>query len=541
VSCGRAALALSLALAAACAPEAPGRLPRVVSAAPEGTVEPDRVRVEIAFSAAVDPQGLVDGRWIALGRREDLRDLSRDAEGDGFGPGALVVRARTSLEDGARRLVLVPDAPLPAGGAWVALLSHHARSADGRPVLDAEGRARTFALFFETGPAPDRDPPRARWLVPPHGPAPANLAALRVAFGEPVGGALALGAAASGARAVQPAPDVLGLDLDAPLSPGPLALDVGAVHDAASNAAVAPEPLAVSACALSAPPALAGAAVSIAGELSVRVEATLAGMGRLVLEAQARPGEPACGVAPAAPAVASFDGKVGSCPGYDPCAPAAARCPAAVEARGLCPGTAVRVRIASEDLAGHRSPPGAWIEASALPPRPAPVITEVLADADAPEAGGEYAEVANLGTGPADLAGWAFGKRTASGGFTRCTVSIGEGGPVPPGGHALVVGGAYDARYALPAGVVLYRCGSSAFAGGLANDRAVALALEDPSGAVISSAGIAGPAPRCSAGALERAHPAAADAAASWACPGVRTPGACNASTPLEECPRRPW
>jgi len=533
--------ALALALAAGCASELPQRLPRIVSAGPEGTVAPDQVRIEIAFSAALDPGGLVDGRWIALGRREDLRDLERDAEADGFGPGSPVVAARASLEDGGRRLVLVPDAPLAAGGAWVAVLSHHARSADGRPVLDPEGRARSFALFFETGPTPDRAPPRGRWLVPPHGPAPANLGALRVAFGEPVEGTLGLAEAPIGARAVQVAPDVLGLDLGVPLAPGPLALDVASVRDAAGNGAVPPEPLAVSTCASGGAPGLAAAAAVLPGELSVRVEAALAGMGRLLLEAQALPGEPACGAAPAAPEVAAFAGEVGPCPGYDPCAPASVRCAAAVEARGLCPGTALRLRIASSDLAGHRAPPGPWLAAAALPPHPAPVLTEVLADADAPEAGGEYAEVANLGTGPADLAGWALGKRTLSGAFTRCTLAGVNGGPVEPGGHALVVGGSYDGRYALPPGLALYRCGASALAGGLANDRAVALALEDPSGAAVSSAGIAEPAPRCPAGALERVHPGAPDAAANWACPGGRSPGACNASTPPEECPRRPW
>ena len=201
----------------------------------------------------------------------------------------------------------------------------------------------------------------------------------------------------------------------------------------------------------------------------------------------------------------------------------------------------MRVRLASEDLAGHRGPPGAWTEAASLPPRPAPVFTEALADADAPEAGGEYAEVANLGTGDADLAGWAVAKRTASGTFTRCTLALAAGGPVPAGGHALLVGGAYDGRYPLPPGAALYRCGATAFAGGLANDRAVALALEDPSGQQISTAGLVEPAPRCAAGAVERVHPAGPDAAANWACPGTRTPGACNRSTPAEECPKRPW
>jgi hypothetical protein len=199
------------------------------------------------------------------------------------------------------------------------------------------------------------------------------------------------------------------------------------------------------------------------------------------------------------------------------------------------------MRLSAEDLAGHRGEPGAWIEVASLPPRPAPVLTEALADADAPEAGGEYVEVANLGTGEADLTGYSLAKRTSSGGYSRCQLTSSAGGAVPPGGHALLVGGSYDGRYPLLAGTAVYRCGATALAGGLANDRPVALALEDPLGQLVSTIGISEAAPRCSQGSLERVHPAGPDAAANLACPEVRTPGACNRSTPPEECPGRPW
>ncbi len=531
-----------LAVALACHSQLPGPLPHVVSAAPTGSVAPDDVVVEIAFSAPLDPRGVEDGRYFALCRREDLREVVLQAESEnGLAAGAPVVPARTALSEGGTRAVLTPNAPLDPERAWAAVLSRRARSADGRPVLDADGRPRTFALLFETGPAADREAPRGRWLVPPHGPAPANLAALRVAFDEPVSGALALGSGAPPARALALAPDVLGLDLEGPLPPGPLALDVTAVHDAAGNAAQQLTPLSVSGCACQAAPALLAAARVTPGELSVSLEATLDGMGRLVAELSARPGEPACGAAPDAAASATITGDVLACPGWDPCSPVATVCPAAVELRGLCPGQSVRVRLASEDLAGHRGEPGAWTEVAALPPRAAPALTEVLADADAPEAGGEYAEVANLGTGDADLAGFALAKRTSSGGFSRCKLASVTGGPVPPGAHALVIGAAYDGRYQLPAGTPVYRCGATALAGGLANDRPVALALEDKLGQVVSAMGIAEPAPRCPQGSLERIHPAGPDAASNFACPGTRTPGVCNRSTPAGECPRRPW
>jgi hypothetical protein len=529
--------------ALACAGPIPQPLPRVLSASPTGSVAPDEVAVEIAFSAPIGAGGIEDGRFFALCRREDLREVVLAAESEtGLASGAPVVPAHTSLVDGGKRAVLRPEAPLEPGRAWAAILSYRVRSADGRPVLDGDGKPRTVAVLFETGAAVDRSAPIPRWVLPPHGPAPSNIGSLRIGFDEPVEGALAIAAGMPGARALAVAPDVLGLDLSTPLGAGALAVDLSGVRDRAGNPAAALPPLAVSGCRSEAAPAQAVVPRTTPGLLSVTVQGALLGMGRLVAELSARPGDPACGAAPAAPATATWRGEVGPCPGWDPCAPGAASCPASLELSGLCPGQPIRVRLASEDLAGHVGAPGAWLEAAALPPRPSPVVTEVLADADAPEEGGEYVEVANLGTGDLDLAGYALAKRTAGGKVVRCTIAAAAStARVAPGAHALVVGGAYDGRYALPAGAVVYRCGGTALDGGLANDRPVALTLEEPGGTVVSTAGILEAAERCTAGALERVHPAGPDAASNWACPGGRSPGACNGSTPPAECPRRPW
>jgi hypothetical protein len=167
-------------------------------------------------------------------------------------------------------------------------------------------------------------------------------------------------------------------------------------------------------------------------------------------------------------------------------------------------------------------------------------LTEVLADASTPQAGGEYVEIANLGSGDADLGGHHLAKRSASGAVSRCTIEP-LGGPLPAGAHGLVVGGAWDGRYRLPAGVPLFRCGATSLAGGLADDRAPALALESPSGELLSGIGWSAPAIRCTGRSLERVHPAGEDATTNLACaaeaPG--TPGACNGGTPPAECPRR--
>jgi hypothetical protein len=68
---------------------------------------------------------------------------------------------------------------------------------------------------------------------------------------------------------------------------------------------------------------------------------------------------------------------------------------------------------------------------------------------------------------------------------------LGEG-EVGRWGLALVVGGAYDQRYTRPGGTVVVQCGSSALLSGLANDRFPVLRLLDPTGAELSTAGVAG-------------------------------------------------
>ena len=109
--------------------------------------------------------------------------------------------------------------------------------------------------------------------------------------------------------------------------------------------------------------------------------------------------------------------------------------------------------------------------------------------------------------------------------------------------HGLVVGGGWDGRYPLPPGVPLFQCGATSLAGGLADDRAPAVALESQAGAVVSGLGWAAPGVRCTGRSVERIQPGGEDVAANLACaraaPG--TPGACNGNTPAADCPRRPY
>jgi hypothetical protein len=269
--------------------------------------------VEIAFSAPVSPEGILDQRRVGLCRAADADAVAAAASAAGLGPADPVLAARVELLDGGRRVHLEPERALWPMASWVVVLGKGLRDAEGRPVLDAEGRQRALRHPFDTGD------------IPP-------------------------------------------------------------------------------------------------GELP------------------------------------------------------------------------------------HLS------------------LAEALARADAPEAGGEYAEVANLGARPADLAGFRLAKRTA-GGVQRCVIEPGEGGPVAPGGRGLVAGGAWDGRYPLPAGTPVYRCGTTALLGGLADERAVALSLESPGGALLTSLGWVASAPLCARGSLERIDVAGLDAPANLACPGTSSPG----------------
>ncbi len=145
-------------------------------------------------------------------------------------------------------------------------------------------------------------------------------------------------------------------------------------------------------------------------------------------------------------------------------------------------------------------------------PPPAPALSEVRADAETPEAGGEYVEVVNLGTAPLDLAGWRLAKRSGTGAISSCPIVAPSGVVIAAGAVALVAGGAYDGRYALPAGVPVLTCGGSALAGGIANDRAPDLMLADPGGTVHATFGAAG-GPICSGGASEKVDPVGPDEA----------------------------
>jgi hypothetical protein len=514
----------------------------VVSVTPEGAgVMPDAPGIAVTFGAPVLGDGVTDGRFLAVALAADASAVASAAGSSaGIAPGAPVVPARIALAAGDARAEITPREPLRAEEDYAVVVGVGIRTADGRGVMDPTGRRKAYVAAFRTGPMPDRTAPVATWAFPPAGPVPSNLRELRVAFSEAVTGALSLPGAAARARTVSPT--VLALDLEGTLPPGPLAPSLDAVRDAAGNRPAALAPLDVRDCRDASPPLLDAATLRLL-PADTSVSAAVEGNepARLGLELAADPAGDACGAVPLPPASRVAWGEPAPCPAATPCG-GAARCPLSVVVQGLCPGRGVKVRVLAEDLAGNAAAPGGWIRLGTGAGVPRPVLTEVLADAATPQAGGEFVEVANLGSGDLDLSGWRLAKRSASGAVSRCTVPAGAE-PVPPGGHALLVGGSWDGRFAVPAGVPLLRCGSTSLLGGIPDDRAPELALETPAGEVASGFGWSAPSVRCTSRSAERVHPAGEDATRNYACarepPG--TPGACNGNTPPAECPARPW
>jgi hypothetical protein len=535
-------LLASFTAIAACGPAAPDPAPRVVSVTPEGEgVPPDAPGISVRFSEPVEASGVEDGRFVAVAVVADAKAIATAAaSATGIGPGGAVVRGRITLTEGDTVAQWKPEAPLDPLSAYAIVVGTGIRSVSGRAVLDPTGRKRAFATTFRTAAMPDRATPVARWVAPPSGPVPTNLKEIRVGFSKAVTGSLSVKSVPGTPRALSP--EILSLALGGPLPSGPLSPIHDDVRDAAGNRPPPLSGITVAACRDDRPPAVDPASVRIVPtDTALSVEAGSSEPTRLGVEvAVERPGE-ACGAVPDAPGSLVAWGDFAACPGWDPCG-APPRCQAGASVTGLCPGQKVKVRVLAEDLAGNAAAPGAWLSAATGSPSARVVVTEVLTDAATPQAGGEYVEIANLGSGAADLAGWKLAKKSASGAVTRCTLAP-VAGVLPAGAHGLVVGGSWDGRYPLPSDAPLFHCGATSLAGGLADERSPSVALESPTGAVVSGFGWAAASVRCTGRSTERIHPGGEDATANFACaraaPG--TPGACNGSTPAAECPRRPY
>jgi hypothetical protein len=155
----RRVLAGALAASLACGMPDPEPLPRILGAAPEGEDVPTTAAAEIRFGAPVDPDGLLDGRLLVLVPIQALRAATNAVDSDSGAAGlAAAVPVDAAVEDRGERVVLRPVSALRAFSWYAIALSSRVRAADGRAMLDPDGRRRVFVSSFATG-APEGPPP----------------------------------------------------------------------------------------------------------------------------------------------------------------------------------------------------------------------------------------------------------------------------------------------------------------------------------------------------------------------------------------------
>lgn len=148
-----ALLGLSLAACDPKLPDPPPAAPRVQQVEPSGEgVSPALATVSVTFSAPVSPAGLTDGSRLVLAPATVERAAVSAVESDG-GAADLdeAVPSEVMLEEGGRRAVLRPRAPLHPLVPYVVVVSSHLASPSGQAVLDADGKKKPTVGSFTTG------------------------------------------------------------------------------------------------------------------------------------------------------------------------------------------------------------------------------------------------------------------------------------------------------------------------------------------------------------------------------------------------------
>jgi hypothetical protein len=377
-------------------------------------------------------------------------------------------------------VTLVPDQPLPPGTYFLLASSR---------LRDTAGRRIAAAARFRYEVAQPKQRPRL--VAPAPGAlAAANLARVRVQ--SPAGpGRLALVSASGAEIASAPAADGL---VELALCPswsgtGCAALRPGETYALALDGEVVPgQSFAAAWCPRLDPPRV-DSRVRVR-DTSVIVDAQLDWPARITVE-----------VGPM-PAQASATAEASCAP--DPCDSAAPpACTAAARVDGLSPGTAYDVRLTVADDEGH-SVQFAPVRVATVPLLPKVRLSEIMTSPPLPlpRSDGEYVELWNEGTTPADVSALAL---SGSDGVARPLLGVPPPTPVvlAPGGRALAVGASFDAaRYAVPEGVPVLRAAAQRLLGhGLSDDPPPAISLvASISGTDVELSSFPGGGPSCAAG-----------------------------------------
>jgi hypothetical protein len=394
---------------------------------------------------------------------------------------SLLVPVRASISAGAAELDLAPEKPLGPGGYWL-LASTRLKDSAGHHLQAA---ARFHYSVSVTPAAP-------LLIAPPAGStAAANLARVRISVPEG-GGALSV---VGPSGAIASAPATRGV-VEVPLCPawagsGCAALKAGQTYSLALDGQAVPAAsFSAGQCPRLDPPR---AVTRIRPrDTSVVVEVLLDWPARVAVQVGSCPG-PFCGV----------DEAFASC-APDPCTPPAEPgCAVSLRVDGLLRSTPYAFQLLVEDDEGHlvRGPVQQVMTTGALPRL---LLSELMASPPlpVPRSDGEYLEIFNAGTTPADLASVAL--EGADGVVRPVAAEATQPIVLLPGARALAVGASFNAgRYAIPVGVQVLRASTQRLLGrGLSDDSPplVALLASDVQGSLAEVDRYPGGGPSCPLG-----------------------------------------
>jgi hypothetical protein len=491
---GRALAAAVLAAAACARVEVPAEgdggtagPPRIADLQPPpGEVAAD-AQFHVIFSEAMD-----EGQLLAATGRSEAVVLAPDALVERAAAAiehsrlsaeerSLLIAARAAISAGAAELDLVPEKPLAPGGYWL-LASTRLKDAAGHH-LPAAARFHYSVAAVQAG---------ATLVTPVAGSTvAANLSRVRVSVPEGGGavsvvgpsGAIASAAAKRGVAELQLCP--------AWAASGCAALKAGQTYSIALDGKpVAGQTFTASHCPRLDPPRVE---VRVRPrDTSIVADVRLDWPARVAMQVGTCPG-PFCGA----------DESFAIC-APDPCTPPAEpACAVSLRVDGLLKSTPYALQLLVEDDEGHLVR-GAVDQVMTTGALPRLQISEIMASPPlpAPRSEGEYVEILNAGTSPADLSRAAL---QGLDGISRPVASDATGAVVLlPGARALAVGASFDAsRYALPAGLPVLRASTQRLLGrGLSNDSPplVALLASDADGGMAEVDRYPGGDPRCPAG-----------------------------------------
>lgn len=464
--------------------------PRVVSVSPSQPVVPVTTDFELLFSEVIDPASIdedpsSEAVTIILVPRAVVTDTFLS---DLRNPPLIESRQTSCLPIDVTvrgdRLVIEPEALLPARTGLTLLVSSTVRDPAGNPIVDGFGLKAVFRYDFETDAgapvvsatdlgtalvAPNRRRVGVTFNQPVR-----NVGEATVSFSPPVPlEAVLLNESRTVATIFIAAPSS-GCERFTPATTYTLAVSDGVVADTGQALQPFSAAFTTGASCDTTQHQLLRAPTAVAGEVSATVAfATNKASTTLVRYGEAGGALDCLGTTPCPVTGAPVRTAPGTPPAFEH----------SVAIAGLTVGVTYRAVVSAEDDVGTVASGAVTFITEPLPKLG---VNEVMADPDGTENQGEYIELTNFGDVDIDVSGW----RVEVTGNSACSATVPANTIMTPGSFLLVVGTAFlPATYALGDDVPLARSsGANICRSGLLND-GVQVVVFEPAGRPISSMG----------------------------------------------------